>query len=288
MTTNGTRRAAVGASSGRSVTVDGVRLAFDDAGDGPAVVCLHAIGHGAGDFAGLSRRLRSRHRVVALDWPGQGASAPDREPPRAARYAELLAGVLDALGIGTAVLVGNSIGGATAIRFAHAHPGRVTGLVLENPGGLDQPDRLARGVVGAMVRFFAAGERGAAWFPAAFAAYYRLVLQRRAAAEQRARIVAAAAEIAPVLRTAWEGFMAPEADLRAPAAGLACPVLFAWAARDAFVQLGRSLPCIQRVPGARLVRFAAGHAPHLETPEAFGDEVDAFLAREVASHERVA
>jgi 4,5:9,10-diseco-3-hydroxy-5,9,17-trioxoandrosta-1(10),2-diene-4-oate hydrolase len=288
MTTTDTKRAAVGASSGRAVTVDGVSLAYDDEGAGSAVVCLHAVGHGAGDFAALGRRLHARHRVVALDWPGQGASGPDREPPRAARYATLLEGALDALGIRQAVLVGNSIGAATAIRFAHARPDRVTGLVLANPGGLDVPDRLARGVVGAMVRFFAAGERGAAWFPAAFAAYYRLVLQRSPAAAQRARIVAAGMEIAPVLRAAWEGFGAPDADVRAHVAALTCPVLFAWAVRDAFVQLGRALPSIRRVPHARLVRFPAGHAPQLETPEAFAGEVEGFLAREVASPARVA
>ncbi len=164
----------------------------------------------------------------------------------------------------------------------------MTGLVLANPGGLDAPDRLARGVVGAMVRFFAAGERGAAWFPTAFAVYYRLVLQRSAAAAQRARIVAAGTEIAPVLRAAWQGFAAPDADVRTHVAALACPVLFAWAARDAFVQLGRALPSIRRVPHARLVRFPAGHAPQLETPEAFAGEVEAFLEHEVASPARVA
>jgi len=74
------------------------------------------------------------------------------------------------------ILIGNSIGGAAAIRYAAAHPERVDRLVLENPGGLDRADRLSRVVIGGMVRFFAAGARRARWFPGAFAVYYRLIL----------------------------------------------------------------------------------------------------------------
>jgi pimeloyl-ACP methyl ester carboxylesterase len=263
---------------GRRLAVDGIRLACDDAGGaGDAILCLHAIGHGASDFRALAARLGSRRRVIALDWPGHGRSDDDAAPPTAARYATLAAGALDALDVGRAVVVGNSIGGAAAIRLAAAHPDRVRGLVLENPGGLDVPDRIAHTAIGSMVRFFAAGARGAAWFPRAYALYYRLVLQRAAAAAQRRRIVAAGVAMAPVLRDAWSGFGAPEADARAIATALRVPVLFAWAARDQLVQLRRSRATIGRVPGARLERFAAGHAAHLETPDAFAASLERFV-----------
>jgi 4,5:9,10-diseco-3-hydroxy-5,9,17-trioxoandrosta-1(10),2-diene-4-oate hydrolase len=271
-------RAAVGAAPPRrEVLIDGVRLAYGDEGAGSVVVCLHAIGHGAGDFTRLRAHLCDRYRVLAIDWPGQGHSGDDPVPASAARYAELLGGALDALDVARAVLVGNSIGGAAAIRYAAARPERVAGLVLENPGGLDVPDRLARVAVAAMVSFVGAGVAQARWFPAAFAAYYRLVLQRRCAAEQRARIVASAFEIAPVLQQAWRSFGEPAADLRACAATIRCPVLFAWASRDRIIQLRRNLPAIRRVPQARLQRFRAGHAPHLETPDAFEAAVADFL-----------
>src|SRR5262249_12955163 len=92
-------RSAVGASpSSRRVVVDGVALAVDDEGSGPALVCLHAIGHGASDFARLRACLASRWRVIAPDWPGQGRSQADRVPPEAARYADLLDRLLGACG----------------------------------------------------------------------------------------------------------------------------------------------------------------------------------------------
>src|SRR5262249_25679801 len=140
-------------------------------------------------------------------------------------------------------------------------------------------DRAAQIFLRAMARFFAAGARRASWFPGAFGAYYRLsVLPGRAAREQRRRIVAAAYENAPVLGQAWLSFAAPEADLTALAPHIGCEVLFAWAKRDRVVSLARSLPAIERFPKARLERFAATHAAHLETPEAFETSVERFLA----------
>jgi pimeloyl-ACP methyl ester carboxylesterase len=275
MNTEPSQRVHAGAPAGcRQVVVDGVRLAVDDVGDGPAIVCLHAIGHGAADFARLRRRLAPRWRVLAPDWPGQGRSAADREPPRAARYAALLDGLLDACGVGRAVILGNSIGGAAAIRYAALRPERVTALVLENPGGIDRTDDpLARTVIRAMVAFFDAGARGASWFPTAFAAYY----QRAPAGEQRRRIVASAREIAPLLRDAWTGFGRPDADLRHLAPAIRCPVLIAWAARDQVIQLRRCRPALRDFPDARLETFPAGHAPHLETPDAFEAALERFL-----------
>jgi 4,5:9,10-diseco-3-hydroxy-5,9,17-trioxoandrosta-1(10),2-diene-4-oate hydrolase len=277
-----TLRTAVGVSDPwRETSVDGVRLAFSDEGRGaaPALVCLHAIGHGGSDFDRLRARWRDRRRVLTLDWPGQGRSGSDRKPSSAARYERLLAGFLDTVGVDHVVLVGNSIGGAAALRLAAHFRERVAGLVLENPGGLDRnDDRAARVALAMMARFFAAGARGARWFPAAYALYYRTVLPRSAAAAQRRKIVAAGRELAPLLLEAWRSFAARDADTRPLAAQARCPVLVAWATRDRFVQLRRARPTIATFPHARLVTFRAGHAPHLETPDAFEAELERFLA----------
>lgn len=263
----------------RTLAIDGTRLTLDDEGKGPALVCLHAIGHDAAEFARLRRRLSDRWRVVALDWPGQGRSPRDGHAPTAARYATLLGGVLDALDVETCVVLGNSIGGAAAVVYAARHPERVRALVLENAGGLAPvDDRVAQTFLRAMAGFFAAGRRRAWWYRGAFALYYRMVLQRAAAAETRARIVARAYDLAPVLEEAWRGFAHPEPDARALAPQVTCPVLAAWADRDQINQLGRSLPAIRSFPNVELVRFPAGHAAHVETPDAFEATLERFLA----------
>jgi len=273
------RRAALGATAPcREALVDGVRLAYDDEGSGPALLCLHAVGHGARDFEGVRRLLRRRARVLALDWPGHGSSGEDAEPASAARYAALLAGFVDALGLAPLVLLGNSIGGAAALRFAAARPEAVRGLVLVDSGGLDRVDLAARLATRAMSAFFRAGARGAAWFPRAFALYYSLVLPAAPARAQRERIVAAACESAPLLAEAWRSFGEPGADTRELAARLRCPVLVCWARRDRVLQLRRSLPAILRIPSHRLELFPGGHAPFLESPAEFGPVLEDFLS----------
>ncbi|MEP0068866.1 alpha/beta hydrolase [Pyruvatibacter sp.] len=252
------------------VEVDGVSLAVTRTGTGPPVLCLHATGHGARDFEAFGALVGKQFEVIAVDWPGQGRSGDDTHPASAARYAQLIGGVLDAIGVDRAILLGCSIGGAAAIMFAQKHPDRVRGLVLCNPGGLIELDPGTVKAIGYMVRFFAAGERGTGWFGSAFAAYYRLlVLPSRAARAQRRRIAAAGYACAPVLRQAWESFAQPDADIRGVALSLQVPIWFAWAKGDKFVSLKRSRATIDKMPTAQLTTFRGGHAAFLERPKRF-------------------
>ncbi|MEW2418663.1 alpha/beta hydrolase [Streptomyces sp. NPDC046866] len=124
--------------STRVVQRDGVRISCRDwAGPGRPVVLLHGLAGHAGEWDALARRLRSRHRVVAVDQRGHGAG--ERLPAdvsRAAYVADVVA-VLDRLGLQEPVLLGQSLGGHTAMLTAAAHPGLVHALVLveAGPGG---------------------------------------------------------------------------------------------------------------------------------------------------------
>lgn len=273
------RRAALGAEPGREVEIDGVRLAYDDEGSGPALLCLHAVGHGARDYESFRARYRRRFRVVALDFPGHGRSSPDRHPASAERYAALLPRFLDAVGVDRAIVVGNSIGGAAALRLAAEHPSRVRALVVANPGGLFQRSFVSRASARLLARIFGAGARGAGWFSRLFAFYYARILTEAPAFAQRARIVAAASESAPVLEEAWRSFAAPSSDLRDRAPSVVAPVMVAWALRDPLNRLSFNRAGIARLPNATLETFFAGHSPFLETPREFDQAFERFLAR---------
>ena len=101
---------------------------------------LHGGGPGASAWSNFGRNLpvfAARFRTLLVDQPGFGQSA---KPPVTGHYftfaAEALAGLLDELGIDQVHLVGNSLGGGTAVRFALRFPERAGRLVLMGPGGL--------------------------------------------------------------------------------------------------------------------------------------------------------
>jgi 4,5:9,10-diseco-3-hydroxy-5,9,17-trioxoandrosta-1(10),2-diene-4-oate hydrolase len=261
--------------------VEGVSLAYDDSGvrrehaSTIPVVCLHAVGHGGGDFDFFRERVRAQHRVIRLDWPGQGRSGSDHQPASAARYAALLELFLDAIGVEEVILLGNSIGGAAALRFAASQPKRVRALVLANPGGLATVDFASRLICRGMARVFRSGARGAGWFESAFRVYYGTVLQRPEASARRVEIVSAGYEIAPVLAEAWQSFAQADADLSGLAAEIECPVWFPWAKDDRIVSYRRSRDVIEAFPNASVQLFRGGHSAFLEDREAF---VEGFLA----------
>lgn len=119
--------------AGRFVTIDGVRLHYVEAGDGPPLVLLHGLGSMVEDFmlSGLVREASRRYRVIAFDRPGYGRS----ERPRRFRYgptaqARLLLKACRALDARRPVVLGHSWGALVALALALAHPGALRSLVL--------------------------------------------------------------------------------------------------------------------------------------------------------------
>jgi pimeloyl-ACP methyl ester carboxylesterase len=272
-------RSAVGAQEPRkTILLDDVSIAYTNSeGSGPVLLCLHAIGHGARDFEDLSRRLSSQYRVIALDFPNHGNSGVDSRAASGVRYTEILSQFIERLKLESVVLLGNSIGGAVSIRYSSWHPERVKAIVLCDSGGLGSLNRVERMFIGAFVKFFEAGRRGAGWFPWAFGRYYRRVLVKEIAREQRERIIRSAYEIAPVLEQAWRSFARPEENLSVALSQIHCPVLLAWAKDDIIIQLKRSAPSFEKIPDRQLEIFAGGHAAFLEDPDRFEKVLRRFL-----------
>ncbi|MCV7078667.1 alpha/beta fold hydrolase [Mycobacterium szulgai] len=126
--------------SERTIVVAGKPIFIAETGSGPAVVMLHGGGPGASGVSNFSRNidaLAQQFRVIVPDMPGYGRSAKgvDRQDPFG-YLADKIRGLLDELGIETAHLVGNSYGGAAALRLALDTPDRVDKLVLMGPGGI--------------------------------------------------------------------------------------------------------------------------------------------------------
>ncbi|HUQ56061.1 alpha/beta fold hydrolase [Lentzea sp.] len=126
-----------------TVDVGDAELACTDTGSGPPVVWLHGSGPGATGMSNFGGNLPAfdDYRNVVLDLPGWGRSPrPATDEPLIFHAADRVVRAMTALGIERAHLVGNSYGGAVAMRIAMQYPERVERLVLMAPGGVLPPD----------------------------------------------------------------------------------------------------------------------------------------------------
>ena len=130
-------------STSRFLDAGGHRLHYHDAGSGPVVIMLHGGGPGAGGWSNFSRNLgpfvEAGYRVILLDCPGFNESSPVvSAEPRGLINARAVQALMDGLGIARAHLVGNSMGGLSALTFALEFPDRLDRMVLMGAAGLGQ------------------------------------------------------------------------------------------------------------------------------------------------------
>ncbi|QXH33915.1 alpha/beta fold hydrolase [Pseudomonas muyukensis] len=129
------------ALTSRTVQVGRRQIFISETGIGHPLLMLHGGGAGASGLSNYSRNIESlaaQFRVIVVDMPGYGRSTKgvDRKDPFGDLAGAML-GLLDALNINSAHVVGNSLGGACALRMALDAPGRVSALVLMGPGGVN-------------------------------------------------------------------------------------------------------------------------------------------------------
>ncbi|MEV0170164.1 alpha/beta fold hydrolase [Streptomyces sp. NPDC050803] len=120
--------------------IDGRTIFVAQTGDGPPVLLLHGGGPGASGVSNYTRNigaLAKEYRVIVPDLPGYGRSTKgvDGTDPFG-HLATGIRGLMDRLGVERAHLVGNSYGGACALRLALDTPDRVDRMVLMGPGGI--------------------------------------------------------------------------------------------------------------------------------------------------------
>lgn len=130
-----------GLEAGEHIQVGRRRIWVSQLGEGPALLLLHGGGPGASGVPNFIRNVPAlaRHfRLIVPDLPGYGSSTKgiDRADPFGDLAGAML-GLLDVLKINKAHALGNSLGGACALRLALERPERIDRLVLLGPGGID-------------------------------------------------------------------------------------------------------------------------------------------------------
>ncbi len=275
----------------RVVLRDGEALAVRSAGAGDPLLLVHGF-TGAAEAWGedLLGVLAGRFRVIAVDLLGHGGSSRPLDPARYALPEQVsdLCEVLDACGAPRALWVGYSMGGRIALTAACERPGRVHGLVLEGASpGLAQPeertartasdDALAERLERLGIEAFVDG-----WMAQPLFSTQQRLGPVRLAAERERRLRGDPRALAACLRGAGSGAQAPLWDRLDR---IDAPVLLVAGEEDAKFRaladaMARSLPRAeaQWIPGA-------GHATHLEDPDAFTRAVCRF-ARQLFEEER--
>ena len=265
------------------VRVNGIQLAYDEAGTGRALVFVHAYPMGRKMWQPQVAHFLNGYRVIAYDCRGFGDSDAPRE---AAVYSqgqsvEDLRGLLAALEIQRAAVVGLSMGGNVALHLALTHPTLVAGLVICDTGaGSDDPAQFKTVTEG----WAAAADAGG--------------IEGFAAAILRHPIFAGFAARGPAEAAAIRGMITSH-----PAHGVAHtarrtlanrPSIFALEEKlralpvPALILVGeKDLPCLapstymqERIPNALLhVMQGCGHFNNLERPAEFNAVIDAYLQR---------
>jgi 3-oxoadipate enol-lactonase len=277
-----TREGTLAAVAEGLLDVNGARLWYESAGSGSAVVLLHGHLLDSGQWDGQFGELARSFFVVRYDARGFGRSDLPAGP---FGYHSDLLGVLDALGIERAALVGCSGGGMTAIDLALERPERVAALVLVGSGlsGYRFPGEMPAEIAAARAAR-AAGEIDRAvelglhlWTDGP----RRRPDQVDAAARERTR---------EMMTRLWSRPPAPAADVRVadpPAASrlgeIRAPALVLIGGED--FPPGREMADVlaREVPGARRLDIPdAGHHPNMEHPALFNEAVLAFLRSAVS------
>ena len=127
----------------RTTKVDGVNIFYREAGpaDAPVVLLLHGFPTSSHMFRNLIPALADRYHVIAPDYPGFGQSdMPDRAKFAYTfdRFAELVDGLLDQLGVTRYAMYVMDYGAPVGWRLALKHPERVTGLIVQNGNAYDE------------------------------------------------------------------------------------------------------------------------------------------------------
>jgi pimeloyl-ACP methyl ester carboxylesterase len=241
------------------------------------IVFLHGLGGSQSTWANVLGEFADTYRIAALDLPGHGASdkpAPDAMDYSVAGLANAVGQVLEQLDLAPAVLVGHSLGGATALQLALERPKLVRGLVLVNSAGLgvEVNEEL-------LDRAEAAPSRDEARkLLELFFEDQRFILERGVDDMFAARSAPGADAAIKALAASCFSREGQEIFLTDRLPDVEAPILFVWGEHDRVFPAMHAVAAAEIVPSAWLeIMEGVGHVPQVEAAPAFAAVVKRWL-----------
>lgn len=253
----------------------GVRIHYrwlDGTGDRPTVVLLHGLGSCGDDWVLQLPALTADYRVLTMDLPCHARSGCPQGWPTINRLAETVDGLMEGLAIGSAHIVGLSLGGTVGLTMAVRSPKRVRSLTAVNTFarlGIDPGGRWRVGLRAIDLLFGRMDQMGQLVAEGLFPEEGQEELRR-----------VAAARLAANPRGAYLKMMVAllRFNLLRHLPEIAVPTLIVAGGADTTVAMAAKEQLRDRIPGARWVRFPdSGHATPMDTPDGFNEALLKFL-----------
>jgi 4,5:9,10-diseco-3-hydroxy-5,9,17-trioxoandrosta-1(10),2-diene-4-oate hydrolase len=261
-------------------TPSGLDIHYHEAGSGTPVVFIHGSGPGASGYSNFKQNYpvfaAAGHRVIVPDLPGYGLSSKPADAQYTLEFfVSALHDTLTALDIRRCVLLGNSLGGAIALKYALDHPDAVTKLILMAPGGLEEREVYFRmeGIT-SMVNAFSGGVIDTEGMRRLLSLllFDRTLINDALLAE---RVGVCALQPRSVLET----MRVPNLTERLHE--IACPVLGFWGVNDLFCPSSGAAKVVANVAQSRFITVnRCGHWVQLEHQAMFDRACLDFLAND--------
>ena len=266
-------------ASGKFVDLDGHVTHYVEMGDGEPIILIHGYFYDSLQWSRNLEALAREFKVYALDLWGFGYSTREPIDYGYPLYASQLQKFMDAMGIEKASLIGQSMGGGTAILFSTQHPERVSKLVLVASGGLPNPykpiTRLAciRGL--GEFLFSLKGSRRGILKANFIYEKSKLTDEYVEAITRFQKVKGTTAVLLRVLRKRFWDTLSREIHTLGK---MGLPTLIVWGRQDESIPVKLAQEMHSILEGSRLeIIEQAGHCPNDEQPEVFNQITLEFL-----------
>lgn len=265
---------SIARTAGFATARDGTRLYYEKIGSGPALVLIHGLGGNHAAWFHQVPVFAEHFTVITVSQRGFAPSTGRQD-----RYdvgvlvADLLA-VMDACGVEKASVVGQSMGGWTALGLGLRAPERVRSLVLaDTVAGISDAEIIAHHTT------MLANARKLGATPPALARHPALSPEFCAANPAQAYLYQTLASFGGPTPASIAGQLSTTRFDNAQLARLKVPTLFVVGQSDTIFPAPLIRRAATHIPGARVVEIAdSGHSPYFEQPERWNDAVGDFLA----------
>ncbi len=261
----------------KNVEVFGQKIHYLEAGSGPTVILLHGLGADANNWAMNTAVLAKSFHVFVPDQIGFGESDKPLINYRVATLVDFLEGFYKKAGIAKATLVGNSLGGWTALAFTLAHPDKVERMVLVDSAGYSfektgQP-KPTQALMDGLNPSTVAGAK----------ALMALILaNKNLATEQLAEQLFAAhmrKNDGYTIERFIESILRGEDVVDGKLGAIQVPTEIIWGREDALTPLAGGELMAKEIPGSQMVVLDhCGHVPQFECAGKFNETLLKFLS----------